>query len=60
MSRYELMFGAISVVMMCRVLRPLRRATSTNSLVFSEKVCARTARAAQGHEVSPMRTASVA
>ena len=32
---------------------------STNSRVFSEKVCARTARAAHGHEVSPMSTASV-
>ena len=43
MSRYELMFGAISLAMICRVLRPLSRATSTNSLVLSENVCALTA-----------------
>ena len=60
MSRYELMFGAISVVMICRVPRPLSRATSTNSRVFSENVWARTARAAHGHDVSPIRIASVA
>ena len=54
------MFGAISLTMICRVLRPLRRAMSTKSRVFSEKVCARTARAAHGHEVSPISIASVA
>ena len=59
-SRYELMFGAISVVMICRVFRPLSRAMSTKSRVFSENVCARTARAAHGHEVRPISTASVA
>ena len=32
MNRYELMFGAISVAMMWRVFRPLRRATSTKSV----------------------------
>ena len=58
-SRYELMFGAISLVMICRVLRPVSRAMSTKSRVFSVNVCARTARAAHGHEVSPMRIASV-
>ena len=59
-NRYELMFGAISLVMIWRVLRPLSRAMSTNSRVFSEKVCARIARAAQGHDVRPIRIASVA
>ena len=58
-NRYELMFGAISVVMMWRVFRPLSRAMSTKSRVFSENVCARTARAAHGHDVSPIRMASV-
>ena len=53
------MFGAISVVMICRVLLPLIRAMSTNSLVFRVKVCARTALAAHGQEVSPTRIASV-
>ena len=53
------MFGAISVAMMRRVLRPLSRAMSTKSRVLSEKVCARTARAAHGHDVRPMRIASV-
>ena len=32
------MFGASSVAMICRVPRPLSRATSTNSRVFNEKV----------------------
>src|SRR5262249_20387591 len=53
-SRYELMFGAISLVMICRVFRPVRRAMSTKSRVLSVKVCARTARAAHGHEGSPI------
>ena len=53
------MFGAISVEMICRVSRPVRRAMSTNSRVFSVNVCARTARAAHGHEVRPIRIASV-
>jgi len=54
------MFGAISVTMIWRVLRPLSRARSTNSRVFSENVWARTARAAHGYDVSPISTASVA
>ena len=53
------MFGAISFVMIRRQLRPERRAMSTKSRVFSENVCARTARAAHGHEVRPISTASV-
>ena len=53
------MFGAISRATICSGLRPLIRARSTNSRVFSENVWARIARAAQGHEVSPMRTASM-
>ena len=55
------MFGAISRrddLPAC--VRPLSRAMSTKSRVFSENVCARTARAAHGHDVSPIRTASVA
>ncbi len=54
------MFGAISRAMIWSRPRPLMRATSTKSRVFSEKVCARIARAAHGHEVSPIRIASVA
>ena len=45
--------------MIFRLLRPLRRAMSTKSRETSENVCARSARAAQGHEVTPMKTASI-
>ena len=53
------MFGAISVKMIRELPSPLRRARSTKSRDVSENVCARSARAAQGHEVSPMKIASV-
>ena len=54
------MFGRdLASTMIWRVLRPLSRAMSTKSRVFSEKVCARTARAAHGHDVRPIRSASV-
>ena len=59
MNRYELMFGAISLKMIFRLLSPLSRARLTNSRDVSEKVCERRARAAHGHDVSPMKTASV-
>ena len=52
------MFGAISWNMIFQLLRPLRRARSTNSRDRREKVWARMARAAHGQEVMPMKTAS--
>ena len=57
-KRYELMFGAISLTITRTVPRPERRARLTKSRAASENVCARIARAAQGHEVSPIRIAS--
>lgn len=56
MKRYELMLGAISRKTIRQVEHPLSRARSTNSRVRSEKVCARIARAAHGHEVRPMNS----
>ena len=53
------MFGAISLeddLPACA--RPLSRARSTKSRERSENVWARIARAAQGQEVSPMKSAS--
>ena len=47
------MLGAISRAMILKPRRPLRRAMSTNSRETSENVCARTARAAHGHDVDP-------
>ena len=51
------MLGAISVAIIRHVPIPLSRARSTNSREVNEKVCARTARAAHGHDVSPMNSA---
>ena len=53
------MFGAISLKMICQLDRPERRAMSTKSRETSENVCARSARAAHGHDVSPMKTDSI-
>ena len=52
------MFGAISLTITRNEPRPERRARLTKSRAASEKVCARIARAAQGQEVSPIRSAS--
>ena len=52
------MFGAISRKITRALETPLIRARSTNSAGLSENVWARIARAAHGHEVRPMKTAS--
>ena len=52
------MFGAISLTITRNVPRPDSRARLTKSRDASENVCARIARAAHGHEVSPIRSAS--
>ena len=57
-KRYELMFGAISLTITFTVPCPESRARLTKSREASENVCARIARAAHGHEVSPIRSAS--
>src|SRR5262245_15021036 len=57
-KRYELMFGATSFTITRNVPRPERRARLTKSRDASENVWARIARAAHGHEVSPIRSAS--
>src|SRR5436190_19778155 len=53
-KRYELMFGAISRLMIPNVREPESRASPMNSRDASEKVWARIERAAQGHDVAPM------
>jgi hypothetical protein len=57
-NRYEAMFGAMSLTMIETGRLPDSLARSTNSRVRRENVCARTARATQGHVVSPMNTPS--
>ena len=53
------MFGAISREMICLLFEPLSRASPTKSREVRENVCARSARAAHGHDVSPMKIDSV-
>ncbi len=51
------MLGAISRRMICQVRTPLSRARSMKSRERSDSVCARTARATHGQQMSPMNSA---
>ncbi|GAH18319.1 unnamed protein product [marine sediment metagenome] len=59
MTKYDIIFGAISVKIIFSGFIPLILAKSTKSLERNEKVWALMALAAQGQAVNPIKIASI-